>query len=51
MEHVGLVVRMFHFETIASRLDILVRGDLVTRNVDISFDLSLLELKSASAKE
>ena len=51
MEHVGLVVRMFHFETIASRFDILIRGDLVTRNVDIPFDLSLLESKSASTEE
>jgi len=51
MEHVGLVVRMFHSETIASGFDILIRDDLITRNVDISFDLSLLELKSASAQE
>ena len=51
MEHVGLVVRMFHSETIASGLDILIRGDLVASNVDIAFDLSLLKLKLASTHE
>ena len=43
IEHMSLVVRMFHLETITSRLDILVGGDLVARNVDVSFDLSLLK--------
>lgn len=46
----GLVVRMFHFETIASGLDIFVRGDLVARSVDVSFDLGLLKLKLVSAQ-
>ena len=46
----SLVVRMFHFETIVSRLDVFVGGDLITRNVDISFDLGLLKLKLASVK-
>ena len=50
IEHMGLVVRMFHFETIASGLDIFVRGDLVARSVDVSFDLGLLKLKLVSAQ-
>ena len=51
MEHMCLVVRVFHFETIASGLDIFIRGDLVTSNVDISFDLGLLKLELASTRE
>lgn len=50
IEHMSLVVRMFHFQTIVSGLNIFVGGDLVARSVDISFDLSLLELKLVSTK-
>lgn len=41
---------MFHFESIVSRFDVLVGGDLITRNVDITFDLCLLKLKLAFVK-
>ena len=50
IEHMGLIVRMFHFETIASGLDIFVGGDPVARSVDISFDLGLLKLKLVSTQ-
>lgn len=43
IKHVSLVIRMLHLEAIASGLDSLVGGDLVTRSVDISLDLSLLK--------
>lgn len=39
----SLVVRVFHFETITSGLNILIGSDLITTNVDISFNLSFLE--------
>lgn len=46
----SLVGRMLHLETIVSGLNVLVGDDFVARSVDISFNLSLLRLKSASAK-
>ena len=45
MEHMGLVVWVLHFETVTPRLDILIGGNPVTRNVDVSFDLGLLRRK------
>ena len=45
MEQMSLVVRVFHFETVASRLDVLVGGNLISRNVDISLDFGLLNPK------
>lgn len=45
-----LVVRMIHSETIVSGLNALVGGDFVTKGVDISLNLGLLKLESASAK-
>lgn len=43
MEHMGLVIRMLHFKTVASRFDILVGSDFITSNIDISLDFSLLK--------
>ena len=41
----SLIVGVFHFETIASRLDILVGSNSITRNIDISLDFNLLKSK------
>lgn len=46
----SLVGRVFHSETVVSGLNSLVGGDFVAKSVDISFNLSLLKLKLASAK-
>ena len=50
IEHMSLVVRMFHFETIVSGLNVLVGDDFVARSIDISFNLGLLKSISASAE-
>ena len=51
MKHVGLIVCMLHFEAVASILYIRIWSDSVIRDVDVSLDLDLLDLKSASALE
>ena len=50
IEHMSLVVRVFYFETVASRLNILVGDDFVTGSVNVSFDLGFLKLELASAR-
>ena len=51
IEQVCPAVRMFHFENVAPRLDVIVESDLVTRNIDTSLDLGFLKSRLASAPE